>query len=93
MCDAAWPYALAGCTRIASEPAKSTTATTTRKPPRTSAHPLRRPLQPPWSPDPRVCREASQELILQPAGAVAARGGCKGPNKVGLTSDPRMERR
>ena len=51
------------------------------------------PLQPPWSPDPRVCREASQELILQPAGAVAARGGCKGPNKVGLTSDPRMERR
>jgi len=22
------------------------------------------PLQPPWSPDPRVCREASQELIF-----------------------------
>src|SRR6516165_6810955 len=37
MCDAAG-HAVAGSTRIASEPAKSTTATTTRKPPRTSAH-------------------------------------------------------
>src|SRR5262245_25276077 len=40
MCDAVG-LALAGSARITSEPAKSTTATTMCKPPRTAAHPLR----------------------------------------------------